>query len=150
MIKRILCPVDFSEFTRETLNYAEEIAKRFSADLIVLHAIPNLNYYTPYESFIFPDSMLSVEKKIEEEAKKDMDNLIRDSEIPVKRLIKWGIPHMTILETIKEENIDLVVMATHGRGGIEHIIMGSVAEKVIRKSPCPVLIIRPKKTLERS
>lgn len=144
MFKKILCPIDFSEFTDEILEYALDITKKFNAELHLIHVIPNLNYFTPYESFFTPENLIVVEQNLETEVNKDFDNVMKKIDIPVKKIIKTGAAFVEIIDYVKSESIDLVIMGTHGRTGIEHILIGSVAEKVVRKSPCPVLTIRPK------
>jgi nucleotide-binding universal stress UspA family protein len=144
MFKKILYPVDFSEYTDEILEYAVAVAKQFGAELHLLHVIPNLNYFTPYESFLTPENMVAIEQNVETEVNRDMDKITGSLDIPVKRAIKTGVTFMEIIDYIKTEHIDLVIMGTHGRSGIEHILIGSVAEKIVRKAPCPVLTIRPK------
>ena len=144
MFKKILCPVDFSEFTDEILSYAEIIAKRFDSELHLIHVIPNLSYFTPYESFLTPENLVAIERNIEGEVGKDFDKITKKLEFPFKRIIKTGVTSVEIIDYIKQQGIELVVMGTHGRSGIEHILIGSVAEKVVRKSPCPVLTVRPK------
>jgi len=144
MFKKILYPIDFSEYTEDITSYAVNIAKKFNSELHLLHIIPNLNYFTPYESFLTPENLVAIEKNIEKEIEKDFDKVIGKIDIPVIKVIKTGVTFVEIIEYIKELSIDLVVMGTHGRSGIEHILIGSVAEKVVRKSPCPVLTVRPK------
>jgi len=144
MFKKILCPVDFSEFTDEILAYAVSIAKRFDSELHLIHVIPNLNYFTPYESFLTPENLVAIERNIEGEVGKDFDKITKKLDLPFKRIVKTGVTFVEIIDYIKGQDIDLVVMGTHGRSGIEHILIGSVAEKVVRKSPCPVLTVRPK------
>jgi nucleotide-binding universal stress UspA family protein len=87
---------------------------------------------------------MAIEKNIEEEVGKDFDKITKKHDFPFKRVIKTGIIFAEIIDYVKDQEIDLVIMGTHGRSGIEHILIGSVAEKVVRKSPCPVLTIRPK------
>ena len=144
MFNKILCPVDFSEFTDQILDYAVTIAKRFDSELHLIHVIPNLNYFTPYESFLTPENLVAIERNIEGEVGKDFDKITKKIELPFKRIIKTGVTFVEIIDYIKDQGVDLVVMGTHGRSGIEHILIGSVAEKVVRKSPCPVLTVRPK------
>lgn len=144
MFKKILCPVDFSQFTEEILGYAAEIAKRFGSELHLLHVIPNLNYFTPYESFLTPENLVAIERNIEGEVAKDFEKISKKLDIPFTRVIKTGVTFVEIIDYVRDNGIDLVVMGTHGRSGIEHILIGSVAEKVVRKAPCPVLTIRPK------
>jgi universal stress protein A len=144
MFNKIVCPVDFSEFTDEIIEYCLSMAKKFDAELHLLHVIPNLNYFTPYESFLTPENLVAMERSIETEIEKDFEKTIKKIDIPVKKVIKTGVTFVEILDYIKAEKIDLVVMGTHGRSGFEHILLGSVAEKIIRRSPCPVLTVRPK------
>jgi universal stress protein A len=144
MFKKIVCPIDFSEFTDEILKYAVNITKKFNAELHLIHIIPNLNYFIPYESFLTPENLVAIEKNIEKEVEKDFEKVTKDIDMPLKKIVKTGATFVEIIDYIKEEDIDLVVMGTHGRSGIEHILIGSVAEKVVRKSPCPVLTIRPR------
>jgi len=144
MFEKILCPVDFSEFTDEILAYAVDIAKRFDSELHLIHVIPNLNYFTPYESFLTPENLVAIERNIEGEVGRDFDKITKKLDLPFKRIVKTGVTFVEIIDYIKDQGIGLVVMGTHGRSGIEHILIGSVAEKVVRKSPCPVLTVRPK------
>ena len=144
MFNKILSPVDFSEFTDEILVYAVNIANRFNSELHLIHVIPNLNYFTPYESFLTPENLVAIERNIEGEVGKDFDKITKKLNLPFKRIVKTGVTFVEIIDYIKQQEIDLVVMGTHGRSGIEHILIGSVAEKVVRKSPCPVLTVRPK------
>jgi len=87
---------------------------------------------------------VAIERNIEGEVGKDFDKITKKLNLPFKRIVKTGVTFVEIIDYIKQQEIDLVVMGTHGRSGIEHILIGSVAEKVVRKSPCPVLTVRPK------
>lgn len=144
MFKKILCPVDFSKFTEEVIVYAADIAKQYGAELHVLHVIPNLTYFTPYESFLTPENLVAVEKNIQNEVERDFGKILKHVDMEIKKVVKTGVAFVEIIEYAKSEGIDLIVMGTHGRSGIEHILIGNVAEKVVRKSPCPVMTIRPK------
>lgn len=144
MFKKILCPLDFSEFTKEVVAYAADIAKRYRAELHVLHVIPNLTYFTPYESFLTPENLVAIEKNIQDEVDRDFKKVLGTVDIDVRKAVRTGVAFVEIIDYAKTEGIDLIVMGTHGRSGIEHILIGNVAEKVVRKSPCPVMTIRPK------
>lgn len=144
MFKNVLCPVDFSEFAGDIVTYAYDIAKKYGAQLHMLHVIPNLTYFTPYESFLTPENLVAIEKSIQGEVDKDFKKLLKNVDIDVKKVVKTGVAFVEIIDYVKTESIDLIVMGTHGRSAIEHILIGSVAEKVVRKSPCPVMTIRPK------
>ena len=144
MFSRILVPVDFSEFTDDIISYATEIAQKFGSAIHLVHVIPNMGYFAPYESYLAAENMVTVQKGVEIEVRQNLEEVAaRISGIPVTRAVLTGVSFVEIVQYVKSENIDLVIMATHGRGGLEHIIIGSVAEKVVRRSPCPVLTIRP-------
>ena len=146
MFQRILVPVDFSQYEDELLRYAKEIAQKFDASIDLIHVIPNMDYFTPYESFMAAENIVAIQKGVESEVERDLDEVAK--KLPgfrVKKAIRTGVAFVEILDYVKTEGIDLIIMGTRGRGGLEHIIIGSVAEKVLRKSPCPVLTIRPQK-----
>lgn len=144
MFSKILVPVDFSDYTDEITHAAGQLAKKFGSTIHLLHVIPNMDYFTPYESFLPAESLINAQRDIEREVDKDMDAVARKmGDIPVVKAVRAGVAFAEILQYVRTEGIDLVVMGTHGRGGIEHILLGSVAEKVIRRAPCPVMTIRP-------
>ncbi|OPX98471.1 MAG: hypothetical protein A4E60_03049 [Syntrophorhabdus sp. PtaB.Bin047] len=144
MFKKILCPVDFSEFTKDVVAYAVDMAKQYGAELHMLHVIPNLTYFTPYESFLTPENLVAIEKNIQNEVDRDFGKVLGKVDIDVKKAVRTGVAFVEIIDYVKSEGVDLIVMGTHGRSGIEHILIGNVAEKVVRKSPCPVMTIRPR------
>jgi len=151
MFSKILVPVDFSEYTSDIVANAMEIARRFDSTIHLLHVIPNMDYFAPYESFMAAENVVAVQKGIEEEVQRDLEGLAKGiSGIPVVKAVRMGVSFVQIVDYVRTEGIELVVMATHGRGGLEHIIIGSVAEKVVRRSPCPVLTIRPAKKQMKS
>lgn len=144
MFRKILCPVDFSQFTQDVINYAVDLAKKYGAELHVMHVVPNMTYFTPYESFLTPENLVVIEKNIQDEVEKKFTRLLKHDDVPTKTAIRTGAPFVEIIDYAKTESIDLIVMGTHGHSGLEHILIGNVAEKVVRKSPCPVMTIRPK------
>ena len=147
MFSKILVPVDFSEYTDEILEYATEIARKFGASLHLMHVIPTMDYFTPYESFITPENAEAAQQAIAADVKKHLEETAGPiSGIAVTRAVRTGAAFVEITQYAESEGIDLIVMGTHGRGGIEHLLLGSVAGRVIRRAPCPVLTIRPKKT----
>jgi len=145
MFSRILVPIDFSEYTTEVLAYATDIAEKFSSTIHLMHVIPKMDYFGVYESFVASENIAAVQESIESEVERDLAGVAgKITGIPVVRAVRRGVSFIEILEYVRTEDIDLVIMATHGRGGL-NIIIGSAAEKVLRKSPCPVLTIRPAK-----
>lgn len=145
MIRKILCAIDFSEYTEEVLAYACEIAKRFDAELHLIHVIPLVAYIAPYETFLLPENMLEMERSMDKEAEEQFEKVLSTLEVQAKKILRKGIAFAEIVEYARNEGIDLIVVGTHGRTGVQHILIGSVAEKVVRKSPCPVLTVRPRK-----
>lgn len=147
MFQNILVPVDFSGSTDDLLRFAREIARKFDSTVHLLHVVPDIDYFTPYESFVAAENMVAARKGIENEAERDLRGLQdKLSGIPTKTAIRTGAAYVEIIDYVKSQNIDLIVMGTHGRGVLEHLLIGSVTEKVVRKAPCPVLTIRTSKT----
>jgi nucleotide-binding universal stress UspA family protein len=142
-IKSILFPTDFSEGSSQALQYAVDMAKRYGAKLYLLHVIYDIakaaGWYVPHISM---DQMY---KDIEQGAKKELERFgieevggFKDSE----RNIVTGVPHEEIINFANKNKIDLIVIGTHGRKGIDRIIFGSTAAQVVRFAPCPVLTVR--------
>ena len=146
-IEHILVPTDFSEFSRYALDYAITIAKTFEAKITLLH-ITNENELVALQqvsAYFEPGKLEDLLKQRESEDRKQLDGFISPElkkGIEVETLHKVGIPFVEIIRTAKEKAVDLIVIATHGRSGLSHMLFGSVAEKVVRKAPCPVLSIR--------
>ena len=146
MFTRILVPIDFSEYTDDVLNYAKVIAGKFNASLHLIHVVPNMDYFTPYESFAAAENIVGIQKGVEEEVEKDLKKVQEQiTDLPVTTVTRTGVAFVEIIDYVKSEGIDLIVMGTHGRGALEHMLLGSVTEKVVRKAPCPVLTIRTSK-----
>jgi nucleotide-binding universal stress UspA family protein len=144
MFSNIVVPIDFSEYTDEILEYASEIAGRFNASVHVIHIVPTMDYFTPYESFMAAEYVEAMQRDIESETVKQLDAAAaRVKAANVTKAIRTGSAFIEITGYADSVGADLIVMGTHGRGGLEHILLGSVAEKVVRKSSCPVLTIRP-------
>lgn len=142
-IKKILFATDFSENSEHAFSYALSLAKKFGAKIDVLHVIHELadmtGFYVPHISF---DVM---EKEMEDAAQENMrrfaDEHIKgmaDYEIHTRR----GKPFVEIIKAAGDFDSDIIIMGTHGKSGIDHVLFGSTAEKVVRKSPIPVLTIR--------
>ncbi len=152
-IKRILCPVDFSEPSRAALEHAVDLAKHFSARILLFHAISEIDY-PPSPSYTLPpaltDQMMQITLQMTGNANNAINELIENivpTGIGTDQRVDVGDPATIIVRTAKEEGIDLIVMSTHGRSGIKGLFLGSVAEKVVRSAECPVLIVKPKSTI---
>lgn len=142
-IKTILFPTDFSNGARAALDHAISLAKDYQAKLILLYVIQDISiaeWYIP--------SSLSVADLVEDMQKsawQEMDKWIAEVSKQVKdaeKMVVRGVPFVEIIRTAKERNADLIVIGTHGRTGIDHMLFGSTAEKVVRKASCPVLTVR--------
>ena len=142
-IERILFPTDFSDFSKNALEYAISLATAYKAKLYVLHVIEHIfdvsGFYVPQ----LPVTELY--KEMENAAQKEIEKFIPQKvkdEIGVENMIVSGTPFLEIIRTAREKEADLIVIATHGRTGLEHMMFGSVAEKVVRKSPCSVFVVK--------
>jgi nucleotide-binding universal stress UspA family protein len=144
-IKKILCALDFSQASRHVTEYALILAKSLGAELSFLYVAPTLRRYAAYQ--IETVSIENFVGEIVTGAQKEMDRFLeRTSEEyeKVSGTVAIGYAPDVIIETALEQGADMVVMGTHGRKGIDSIIFGSVAEKVLKMSPLPVLTIRPR------
>jgi nucleotide-binding universal stress UspA family protein len=145
-IKKILVPTDFSETSRYAFQYAIEFAKSFGAELEIVHVIFDesqiVAFYLPQVTF------QNLDQELEESAKKQMEQFIDAypelKSIPHNVKLLKGTAFIEIINEAKEYKADLIIIGTHGRTGLEHVLFGSTAEKVVRKAPCPVLTIKPK------
>jgi nucleotide-binding universal stress UspA family protein len=139
-LERILVPTDFSDCANRAVAYASELAKRFGAELHLLHVVqPPVAAYA-YAAPL-PEDVLHPEVPAEKELEAlEVPNVGQISRI--ERSIRTGTPFVDIVRYAKENDVDLIVIGTHGRTGLTHMLLGSVAEKVVRKASCPVLTVR--------
>jgi universal stress protein A len=143
-IRRILAPTDFSELSKQGLKSALELAEAFGAKLLLLHVVEPPPY--PVEGIVPSHLGATMLDDLERQATNDLAQMLSEtqaSKMDVARRVVVGIPYRKIVDVAEEEKIDLIVMTTHGRTGLSHLMMGSVAEKIVRTAPCPVLTIRP-------
>jgi len=150
-IRRILVPIDFSDHSLFALSYADAFAKEFKAELVLAHVVER----TPYEIYaaqgVLPDvpmyplvnNQLVDPEYLKAETKKQLDKLAAEKRGgPSSVEVRDGHPVEELLKVAEDHKCDLIVICTHGRTGISHLVMGSVAEKIVRLSPIPVLSIR--------
>jgi len=143
--KRILCPVDFSSASRDALQVAADLAKRFGGDVTLFHAYPLPGYTLP-EGTVLPSSRMLQDladqtDRLLEEWRKMALEFGAPSAASSKSV---GDPAVEVLDLTRKGGFDLLVIGSHGRTGLAHALLGSVAERVVRKSAIPVLTIRPK------
>lgn len=143
MINKILVPIDFSDYSKNALKYAVDFAKNFKAKIYLIYVIEPIIY--PADFSIGQVTIPTPDVDMHARAQSELDSLARsftESSVEVETIIKSGKPFVEINETATEKNIDLIIIATHGHTGVEHLLFGSTAEKVVRKAPCPVLTLR--------
>jgi len=142
--RKILAPTDFSDASRDGVQYALEMAEDQGAEVIVFH----VDDYIP-SPYWLKNSAETVEKFIEDR-KRDLGSFLEENfshlltKLEIRKEADIGIVHEKIVEKAAKENVELIVLATHGRTGFEHAFLGSVAEQVVRRATCPVLSIPPK------
>jgi universal stress protein A len=143
-LKRILLPTDFSEHSATATKYACEMATKFDAELHLLHALEIQGSGPP--AFVMGLALPSYIHESRVAAEKSMTRVL-DAEWAADRTVVHAIvegsPKVEIIQYARKHDIDLIVLATHGRTGLSHIIMGSVAETIVRTAECPVLTVRP-------
>ena len=144
-LKKILVPTDFSEHSEHAAAYAVELARQYGANQIhCIHVsdipadlLATSAYYMtgPSEQFV---------EQVRDEGRKGLDAFVKKNfkDVPVKAVFLEGRPFVEIIRYARENEIDLIVISTHGRSGLKHALFGSVAEKVVRKAPCPVLVVK--------
>ncbi|MBZ0201357.1 MAG: universal stress protein [Ignavibacteriaceae bacterium] len=142
-INKILIPIDFSDYSKNSLRFAVNFTKCFNAKLYLIYVVEPVIYPPDFSmgQLAIPSMDLEMDKRALEELKK-LAEMDIPSGIEVKTIVKTGKPFIEIIETAEEEDIDLIIISTHGHTGVEHILFGSTAEKVVRKAPCPVLTVR--------
>lgn len=142
-MERILCPMDFSEFSAKSYEYAHSLARHYDARLFLEHVIQPLTMM--YPDFAFPVSFNQIYSNLTEDAEKQLKEVVKNyslNGIHPEMVVREGFPTDAILEFADLNNINLIVMGTHGRRGIDRLAMGSVTERILRKAHCPVLVVR--------
>jgi universal stress protein A len=142
-LQRILVPVDFSSHSMNALKYAISFAKQFNASIDLIYVIEPVVY--PADFSLGQIGFPNVEEELQTHVEKELQNLIKNDirkQVISRKAIRTGKPFYEINQYAQERGIDLIIIATHGHSGMEHILFGSTAEKVVRRAPCPVLVVR--------
>jgi nucleotide-binding universal stress UspA family protein len=145
-IRRILVPIDYSENSKAALAYGAELARSFEAALDIVHVWDRPTYVSDAVMVQRPgEAHKPIGELIRENAQKDMDEFMATvtlpSDVPTQSRLLSGEPASTLVAELKKGEHDLVVLSTHGRTGIAHLLLGSIAEKLVRMSPVPVLTV---------
>jgi len=139
-LKRILVPLDFSDCSKKALQYAVPFARQFGATLSLLYVIQP---YYPVSEMVPMDGEL-FEQRMRETSEAEMAALRKslDPALKPSATIRSGTPHVEIVRAARNLKCDLIILSTHGRTGLSHVLMGSTAERVVRHANCPVLVLR--------
>ncbi|MCA8985625.1 MAG: universal stress protein [Planctomycetaceae bacterium] len=149
-IKRILLATDFSECSNHAREFACQIASQFKAELHLLYVIHDMAVEVPDfgMGLAFPgylENVTGVKRELSMKAHEKLEAELSEpwvEQLQVVHSVRFGIPATKIVEYAQEHEIDLIVIGTHGRVGIPHVLLGSVAERVIKHAPCPVTTVR--------
>ena len=139
-IKTLLCPVDFSQMSRAVLDYAVFMAQSHQAQLKLIHVVDQLHGFDSYK--ILHMTAIEITHEMERQARTQLKELVATLPIPATFDIRFGRAADEIVIQAKDDEVELIVMGSHGRSGISHLLVGSVAESVVRHAPCPVLVVR--------
>ena len=142
-LRKILVPIDFSEYSKKALHYAIPFARQFHAKILLLYVVEPTIY--PADFSFGQIGMPNVENELRVKGEQELQELITTEikgVVPAEGLVKVGLPFVEVVSYAKEESIELIIVATHGHTGVEHVLFGSTAEKIVRKAPCPVLVVR--------
>jgi nucleotide-binding universal stress UspA family protein len=141
--RKILVPVDFSAYSLESLDYAVELARRFEATIGIVYVYQPTSYAVPDSFELFsPSQLAAMESEFERRLQATRDEVVASGIENVETRLLMGMPATEIVSYAEANAYDLIVMGTHGRSGFGHALLGSVAEKVVRQAPCPVLTVR--------
>ncbi len=145
MIERVLIPTDFSESSRHALKYAVDLNKllRPATRLYLLHVLQNFTEFSEYD--LSPTILPQLYVEFEENAAKRLEEMVSTmvpQNVRCDTYILHGVPFHEIIQFAHRERIDLIIIGTRGRTGIKHVLFGHTAEKVVKKSSCPVLSVR--------
>jgi universal stress protein A len=140
-LDRILVPIDFSECSHKALRYAIPLAKEHAAAITLLYVVPK-----QYETYDYGGpNMPSLEAQMFVDGEKRLRGMIEDEvkdEVPAEQIVRTGAAVDEILAAARDLPANLIVISTHGHTGLRHMLLGSVAEQVVRRAPCPVLVVR--------
>jgi nucleotide-binding universal stress UspA family protein len=143
-LQRILVPTDFSDSARHALTYGISFAREYEAELVLLHVVETVP--VGYASDLFPVPMAEVFQEISGYAKTELAKIAEEARakgVTVRETVVQGKPSAEIARVASEEQVDMIVLGTHGKGMLDKAIFGSTTERVVRRSPCPVLTVRP-------
>lgn len=143
-LKRILVPTDFSEYGKLATRYGVALAEQFQADLHLLHVIDDYFLLAPEANLMLPDRNQYL-RDLKAAADQELAQSPANGALPAARIVRCSVvgrPFEEIARYAGEHEVDLIVIGSHGRRGFSHLLLGSVAERVVRTAGCPVLTVR--------
>jgi nucleotide-binding universal stress UspA family protein len=144
-LKQVVVATDFGEAAQAALDYGREFARTFGAKLVLLHVVDNV-LMRPYAAEGYVATYPELQREIESAAQKQLDATLDEDDRRTLNaeaiVLKSNNPAAAIVNYARDTDVDIVIMGTHGRGAVAHMLMGSVAERVVRTAPCPVLTVR--------
>ncbi len=144
-IRKILAPIDFSDVSAEALAAATDLARQLGAKMVVLHAVEPVYFAgSMFGPEINVPQLVEEQRRAAESAIQDMVERLKKKQISAIGMVETGVPHDVVLRVAEAKKCDLIVVGTHGRSGVSHLLLGSVAEKLVRSAQCPVLTLRGK------
>lgn len=138
-LERILVPIDFSETSLKALQYAIAFARQFDANIILLNVVQPT---VPLPDVVLPDTLEQDALKVSKEELSALASRVVPASVNWRAFAREGLPFDSIVELARETKADMIILSTHGRTGLKHVLLGSTAEKVVRHAPCPVLVVR--------
>jgi nucleotide-binding universal stress UspA family protein len=144
-LRRILVPTDFSKHSDNALRYAAAFAEKFGSELYLLHVVQDLALFVPEAVLAAAALPAAPVEQFRVAARAALQRVVDGLQLPgltIHPEVAEGVPFDAIIRLARQRDVDLIVMGTHGHTGLAHLLMGSVAEKVVRKAPCPVLTVR--------
>jgi nucleotide-binding universal stress UspA family protein len=140
-IRRILVPVDFSAHSLKALDEAVDFSQPYKAELILMFAVERGYYESP---MLVPDSgaLLEQQAKAAEEKLEEIARSLGKRGVECRTSVEFGVAHQAIIDAARDLDASLIVMSTHGRTGPAHVLIGSVAERVVQHAECPILLLR--------
>ncbi len=141
-VRRILVPIDFSEHAEAVVEWAAHLAQEHSSEIVLLHV-----YHLPVEFQQMEGAYLPADfwASVKDEAKRQLGGFgdrLRERRLEVTEIAREGYPATVIEEEVERQNADMVVIGSRGRTGLKHMLLGSIAERVVQKAPCPVLTVK--------
>jgi len=152
-VRSILLPTDFSECANFALSYATSLARDFKASIICVHVVEPVVPTVGYTGITEPLPIADISEQLEDSATRELPKIAECDEcagLDVEEVIAHGDAAAEIVRVAREREIDLIVIASHGRTGLGRILFGSTAEEVVRHAPCPVLVVKPPHDEEES